>query len=541
MPNTARGGGISRKIAGGADRKRLKSVVGDLEIPDGMAVIVRTAGAERTKTEIKRDFEYLMRAWTDVRERTLESIAPALVYEEGSIVKRAIRDLYANDVDDVVVAGEEGYRAAKDLMRHLVPSHAKKVQLYRDPAVSLFRRYQVEDQLALIHNPRVQLRSGGYIVINPTEALVSIDVNSGRSTRERHIEETAFRTNLEAAEEIARQLRLRDLAGLIVIDFIDMESSRNQIQVERRLKEAMRHDRARIQIGRISHFGLLEMSRQRLRPSLAETSSVPCPHCDGTGLRRSTDSSALVILRAIEEEGARQKADEIVVHMAAPVALYILNQKRAALTEIEQRFAFHVVLADDDSLIPPVHRIERTKARTGPPIVIAAPEPLPPEPEDEFIEAAEEDIEIAEARRADAAAPEGETAEGGREAARDAGETRPGEGGVRRRRRRRGRGGRGAEDAQPGQPRRTDHDSHVRARDDHEQGFPAPAARPMPGEGGPVGEGDEQPEGAILGSGDQQPGEGQPASGETGGETGGEAGRRRRRRGPRGGRNRRRS
>ncbi|MBM3566544.1 MAG: Rne/Rng family ribonuclease, partial [Alphaproteobacteria bacterium] len=309
MPNTARGGGISRKIAGGADRKRLKSVVDELDIPDGMAVIVRTAGAERNKTEITRDYEYLLRAWTDVREKTLESIAPALVYEEGSIIKRAVRDLYSSELDEVIVSGESAYQTAKELMRHLVPSHAKKVKLYKDETVSLLRRYQVEDQLALIHNPRVQLRSGGYIVINPTEALVSIDVNSGRATRERHIEETALRTNLEAAEEIARQLRLRDLAGLIVIDFIDMESSRNQIQVERRLKEAMRHDRARIQIGRISHFGLLEMSRQRLRPSLVETSSVPCPHCDGTGLRRSTDSSALVILRAIEEEGVRQKAD----------------------------------------------------------------------------------------------------------------------------------------------------------------------------------------------------------------------------------------
>ena len=398
MPNTARGGGISRKIGGGADRQRLKSVVDELDIPDGMAVIVRTAGAERSKTEIHRDFEYLMRTWAEVRERTLESIAPALVYEEGSIIKRAIRDLYSSDIDEVIVAGEEGYRQARELMKLLVPSHVKRVQLFADPSVSLLRRHQVEDQLASIHNPQVQLRSGGYIVINQTEALVSIDVNSGRATRERHIEETAFRTNLEAAEEIARQLRLRDLAGLIVIDFIDMESNRNQAQVERRLKESMRHDRARIQIGRISHFGLLEMSRQRLRPSLIETSSVPCPYCGGTGIRRATDTSALTILRAIEDEGARGRAEEIVVHAATPIVLFILNQKRAALSELERRFAFRVVLAADDTLVPPAHRIDRTRARTGPPVVVAAPATPAPTPEDaEEIEAEDESAPIEDA------------------------------------------------------------------------------------------------------------------------------------------------
>ena len=449
MPNTARGGGISRKIAGGADRSRLKSVVGELDIPEGMAVIVRTAGAERTKIEIKRDYEYLIRSWTEVRERTLESIAPALVYEEGSIIKRAIRDLYASDIEEVIVAGDEAYRQARELMKLLVPSHIKRVKPYTDAIVSLLRRYQVEDYLASIHSPQVQLRSGGYIVINPTEALVSIDVNSGRATRERHIEETALKTNIEAAEEIARQLRLRDLAGLIVIDFIDMESSRNQAQVERRLKEAMRTDRARIQIGRISHFGLLEMSRQRLRPSLIETSSVPCPYCDGTGIRRATDTSALSVLRAIEDEGVRQRADEIAVHAATPIVLYILNQKRAAVSELERRFSFRVVLAADDTLIPPAHRIDRTKPRSGTPIVVAPPPALvaPAEGDAE----ADAGIEAAESEGATApeAIPSGDFPLTPHHADIGGGsEGHPGEGGERHgrgrgRRRRRGRGGRG--------------------------------------------------------------------------------------------------
>ena len=551
MPNTARGGGISRKIAGGADRKRLKSVVGDLSIPDGMAVIVRTAGAERTKTEIQRDYEYLSRAWSDVRERTLESIAPALVYEEGSIIKRAIRDLYSNDVGEVIVAGEQGYRTAKDLMRHLVPSHAKKVRLYQDPVVSLLRRYQVEDQLALIHNPRVQLRSGGYIVINPTEALVSIDVNSGRATRERHIEETALRTNLEAAEEIARQLRLRDLAGLIVIDFIDMESSRNQMQVERRLKESMRHDRARIQIGRISHFGLLEMSRQRLRPSLAETSSVPCPHCDGTGLRRSTDSSALAILRAIEEEGVKQKADEITVYVASAVALYILNQKRATLTEIERRFLIHVVLVNDDTLIPPAHRIERTKARTGPPLVIAQPEPLPPDPEDELIADEAEDLESV-APEGDLIEVVGERADAGEGRSREGRpredrprEDRPregrpddgrvGEDGRPRRRRRRGRG-RGRDEARPAsnpdQAPGPVHAEHPHGPSDHDSHVHLHMAQDLAGAPQPDIDLTEDRGAAAEAPGEARPRDGQSADGE--------GPRRKRRRGRRGGRNRRR-
>ena len=311
MPNTARGGGVSRRITSITDRRRLKDVLEELDIPEGMGVIVRTAGAERSKAEIKRDYAYLLRLWNEIRDLTLKSTAPALIYEEGNLIKRSIRDLYTRDLDEVLVEGEEGYRTAKAFMRTLMPSHAKRVQPYRDPQIGLLHRFQVESQIDAIHSPVAQLRSGGYIVINQTEALVSIDVNSGRSTRERNIEETALRTNLEAAEEIARQLRLRDLAGLIVIDFIDMEEHRNQISVERRLKEALKNDRARIQVGRISPFGLLEMSRQRLRPSLAEASTQPCPHCGGTGFIRSVESTALYVLRSIEEEGIRRRSAEI--------------------------------------------------------------------------------------------------------------------------------------------------------------------------------------------------------------------------------------
>ena len=331
MPNTARGGGVSRKITNLADRRRLKEILEELEIPEGMGVIVRTAGAERSKAEIKRDYEYLLRLWNEIRELTLRSTAPALIYEEGDLIKRSIRDLYTRDIDEVLVEGEEGYRTAKAFMKMLMPSHAKRVQPYRDPQIGLLHRFQVESQIDAIHSPVVQLRSGGYVVIDQTEALVAIDVNSGRSTRERNIEETALRTNLEAAEEIARQLRLRDLAGLIVIDFIDMEEHRNQGAVERRLKEALRSDRARIQVGRISPFGLLEMSRQRLRSSLTEASTQPCPHCGGTGFIRSTESTALYVLRSIEEEGMRRRSAEVCVYVPTTVALYILNHKRESL------------------------------------------------------------------------------------------------------------------------------------------------------------------------------------------------------------------
>jgi ribonuclease E len=365
MPNTARGGGISRKIANVSDRRRLKSILSELEIPEGVAVIVRTAGSKRTKAEIKRDYDYLMRLWNQVRETTLDSIAPSLVYEEGNLIKRAIRDLYTKDIEEVIIEGNDGYRTAKDFMKLLIPSHAKRVQPYKDEAIPLFHRYQIEGQLDAMHDPVVTLKSGGYIVIGQTEALVAIDVNSGKATRERNIEETAVQTNMEAAEEIARQLRLRDLAGLVVIDFIDMEVNRNQSKVERVMKDSMRIDRARIQMGRISHFGLLEMSRQRLRPSLMESSTEPCPHCNGTGGMRSTESAALSVIRSIEEEGMRSRASAITVHVCTAVALYILNQKRTSLEMIEARYEFGVLFANDDSLIAPNHRIERTVLKQG--------------------------------------------------------------------------------------------------------------------------------------------------------------------------------
>ncbi len=366
MPNTDKGGGISRKISNVKDRKRLKSVLSELNIPKGTAVIVRTAGAERSKAEIKRDFEYLMRLWSNIRDVTLQSQAPSLIYEEANLIKRSIRDMYSRDIDEVLVEGEEGYRTAKDFMKMLIPSHAKKVQPYRDESqIPLYHRYQVEGQLDAMHSAIVQLPSGGYIVINPTEALVAIDVNSGRSTKERNIEETALKTNLEAADEIARSLRLRDLAGLVVVDFIDMEISRNQSAVERRIKEAMKHDRARIQIGRISPFGLMEMSRQRLRPSFTETSTETCHYCHGTGVRRSLESTVLHILRVIEEEGIRRRSDEIILHVPTQVALYILNQKRDQLAAIEERYQMMVKLSGDDSLVSPEYKLERIKAKQG--------------------------------------------------------------------------------------------------------------------------------------------------------------------------------
>ena len=334
MPNTARGGGISRKITQPTDRKRLREIAGELEVPEGMGLIIRTAGAQRTKTEIKRDYDYLLRLWETVRDLTLKSTAPALVYEEGSLIKRSIRDLYNKDIDEVLVAGDDAYREAKDFMRMLMPSHAKNVKPYKEPE-PIFIRYQVERQLAAMFSPQVVLKSGGYIVINQTEALVSIDVNSGKATREHNIEDTALKTNLEASDEIARQLRLRDLAGLIVIDFIDMDERRNNRLVERRLKEALRHDRARIQVGRISHFGLLEMSRQRLRPGMLEGSTKPCPMCQGTGMVRSVESVALDILRSIEDRLITDGVVPLVATTAVDVALYILNQKRAHLNDIQ--------------------------------------------------------------------------------------------------------------------------------------------------------------------------------------------------------------
>jgi ribonuclease E len=412
MPNTARGGGVSRKITSVTDRRRLKDVLEELDIPEGMGVIVRTAGAERSKAEIKRDYEYLLRLWNEIRDLTLRSTAPALIYEEGNLIKRSIRDLYTRDIDEVLVEGDEGYRTAKAFMKMLMPSHARRVQPYRDTEIGLLHRFQVESQIDAIHSPIVQLRSGGYVVINQTEALVAIDVNSGRSTRDRNIEETAVRTNLEAAEEIARQLRLRDLAGLIVIDFIDMEENRNQAAVERRLKEALKNDRARIQVGRISPFGLLEMSRQRMRPSLVETSTQPCPHCGGTGFIRSTESTALYVLRSIEEEGMRRRSAEICVYVPTTVALYILNQKRDSLMQLETRYSLRVLVARDDALIPPAFRLERLRAYGPADAAVSPTPPLTQAPHIDEEEAEDEIEQAAETAESDLPEQQGEEERG---------------------------------------------------------------------------------------------------------------------------------
>ena len=365
MPNTARGGGISRKITNAQDRGRLKAIAEELDVPEGMGVILRTAGASRTKAEVKRDFEYLLRMWETVRETTLASSAPTLVYEEGSLIKRAIRDLYSKEVEEITVAGEAGYREAKEFMRLLMPSHINSVQLYRD-AAPIFANAGVEPQLDAMFSNQVTLKSGGYIVFNQTEALVAIDVNSGRSTREHNIEDTAVRTNLEAADEIARQLRLRDLAGLIVVDFIDMEESRNNRAVERRIKDALKNDRARIQVGRISHFGLLEMSRQRIRTGVLEGSTVTCPHCQGSGVVRSTASIALHVLRVLEDALIRSSTHDLTVQTRAPVALYILNQKRINLWDLERRFGVSIVVEADNALTGANYCVlERGEAATG--------------------------------------------------------------------------------------------------------------------------------------------------------------------------------
>ncbi len=356
MPNSNRGGGVSRKINNPADRKRLKSIVSELDIADGMAVIVRTAGSKRTKTEIKRDYSYLTKLWNDIRTNTMKSEAPSLIHEEGSLVKRAIRDIYTNDIEEVYVEGAESYKIAKNHMKMLIPSHAKRVVEFKGER-RLFQHHHVEDQLDKILHNEVTLKSGGYLVLNQTEALVAIDVNSGKATRERNIEETAVKTNLEAAEEIGRQLKLRDLSGLVVIDFIDMEENRNQHLVERRLKEALRNDRARIQVGGISHFGLLEMSRQRLRPSLVESISQTCPHCEGTGRVRSVNSSALHILRVLEEEITGIPSQELSIVVHTDVALYILNEKRATLLEVEQQANCKISIQADATLLENDYRL----------------------------------------------------------------------------------------------------------------------------------------------------------------------------------------
>lgn len=361
MPNALRGGGISRKITNVKDRKRLKSIIEDLKLPPTMALIIRTAGIERTKPEIKRDCDYLVKLWQEIREKTLTSIAPQLVYEEGDIIKKALRDQYTRDIDQIIIEGEEGYKTAKALMKALMPSHVKKVIQHEENNIPLFNKYGIEKQIDSIYNPVVTLKSGGYLVFGTTEALVAIDVNSGKATRERHIEETAYKTNLEAAEEVARQLRLRDLAGLVVIDFIDMDDHRSNEAVERKLKDAMRVDRARVQVGRISPFGLLELSRQRLRPNILESTSSPCAHCRGTGMVRSVESSALHLLRSLEEEAISRKTQEVNVFVPTAIALYVLNHKRTNLMEIETRLGMKVILSRDDSLTPPDFRIERLR------------------------------------------------------------------------------------------------------------------------------------------------------------------------------------
>ncbi|WP_420342052.1 Rne/Rng family ribonuclease [Paenirhodobacter sp.] len=363
MPNTARGGGISRKITNAADRKKLKEIAGELEVPQGAGLIIRTAGSQRTKTEIRRDYEYLMRLWEQIRELTLKSIAPAPIYEEGDLIKRSIRDLYSKDIDEVLVEGERGYAVAKDFMRMIMPSHARNVKHYAEQ-LPLFARFQVESYLGGMFNPVVQLKSGGYLVIGVTEALVAIDVNSGRATKEGSIEETALKTNLEAADEVARQLRLRDLAGLIVIDFIDMEERKNNSAVEKRLKEKLKTDRARIQVGRISGFGLMEMSRQRLRPGMLESTTQPCAHCHGTGLIRSDDSLALQVLRAIEEEGTRKRSREVLVKAPVAVANFLMNAKREHIASIEARYGMSVRVEADPALVSPDYAIEKFKTAT---------------------------------------------------------------------------------------------------------------------------------------------------------------------------------
>lgn len=435
MPNTMHGGGISRKISNGADRRKLKAMIDELNLPPTMGCIVRTAGMSRTKVEIKRDFDYLARLWDEIRENTLGSSAPALIHSDSDLVKRAIRDIYHKDIEEVLVEGDEGYKAAKQFMKLLMPSHARRVKQYADP-VSLYQRYGVEDQLAGMLNPVVQLKSGGYLVINPTEALVSIDINSGRSTREHNIEQTALSTNLEAAHEIARQLRLRDMAGLVVIDFIDMDHGSNVRKVERAMKDALKNDRARIQVGRISGFGLMEMSRQRLRTGVLEASTRPCPHCEGTGLVRTASSAGLSALRLIEEEAARGKGNKITLRASQEATFYLLNEKRRELREIEELYGVTVEILPDGETEGARMAVE---VSGPPPVARRSFAPIAPiedddddYPEDEEEEAEEEAAEERPARSRD-------REEGARD--REEGDT-DGEGRKRRRRRRRGRRGR---------------------------------------------------------------------------------------------------
>ncbi|MGC4390579.1 Rne/Rng family ribonuclease [Agrobacterium sp. M50-1] len=447
MPNTARGGGISRKITQPTDRKRLKEIARDLEVPQGMGVILRTAGANRTRVEIKRDFEYLMRLWENVRTLTLNSTAPCLVYEEGSLIKRSIRDLYNKDIGEIIVSGEEGYREAKDFMKMLMPSHAKVVQPYRD-IHPIFSRSGIEAQLDRMLQPQVTLKSGGYLIINQTEALVSIDVNSGRSTREHSIEETALTTNLEAAEEVARQLRLRDLAGLVVIDFIDMEEKRNNRAVEKKLKDCLKNDRARIQVGRISHFGLLEMSRQRIRASVLESTTQVCQHCGGTGHVRSESSIALHVLRGVEEYLLRNTTHNITVRCTPETALYLLNHKRGTIVDYEGRFGVSIIIAADAGVGAQHFAIDRGEAVENPVKIESLIQMLPSfvEEEDDFVAEVEEDEDEEEIVKAQTSEPRQQQPQGDN--------SEEGKRKRKRRRRRRGKGGQGdqngALDAQSG-------------------------------------------------------------------------------------------
>ncbi|MEO1548809.1 MAG: ribonuclease E/G [Pseudomonadota bacterium] len=454
MPNTARGGGISRKITNASDRKKLKEIANSIEVPEGAGLIIRTAGSNRTKTEIKRDYEYLLRQWEQIRELTLQSIAPAPIYEEGSLIRRSIRDLYSRDIDDILVEGERGYREAKDYMKMLMPSHAKNVKSYTE-ALPLFSRFNVEKTLDGMFNPTVQLRSGGYIVIDVTEALVAVDVNSGKATKEGSIEETALKTNLEAAEEVARQAKLRDLAGLIVIDFIDMEERRNNTAVEKRLKDRLKDDRARIQVGRISGFGLLEMSRQRLRPGMLEATTTPCAHCHGTGRVRSADSMALAVMRELEEEGVRRRSKEVLVTVPVEIANYMLNQKREHVAMIETRFGLSVRIEGDPTLISPDYKVERFKTATR---IVPEPEMLNTIAITSMPDLVEEDEDedtpvVAEAETAEA--PEGED--------------QP----KRKRRRRRRRGGKGRSGEGDGQAEAQD---GAEAADEHAEASEAEAS-----------------------------------------------------------------
>jgi ribonuclease E len=518
MPNTARGGGISRKITSAEDRRRLKEIAQELEVPEGMGVILRTAGAARTKTEVKRDFEYLLRLWETVRDLTLKSTAPKLVYEEGSLVKRSIRDLYNKDIDEILVAGEHAYLEAKDFMRMLMPSHAKNVKPYRD-TLPIFTRYGIESQLDAMFTPVMQLRSGGYIVLNQTEALVAIDVNSGRATREHHIEDTALKTNMEAAEEIARQLRLRDLAGLVVIDFIDMDEKRNNRAVERRLKECLRHDRARIQVGHISHFGLLEMSRQRIRSSVLESSTEKCPHCGGTGHMRSVSSVVLQLLRSLEEMLLKGATHNLTVRTRTEIALYLLNQKRAHLRALEERFRITIMVSADPTVggqvtflidkNEQVHSLEQAKAIAAQPAnlmpIVPEEEPEEGEEEEEMLEAQRTGAEgepVEEHERAESYAQDTQDREEQGEADEQGAE--PGTGRKRRRRRRGRRGGEAREGGAPERER-------------------LEAAPPAPGGEADEAEADEAGVEAV-------------AEESAGGEANGDGERRRRRRGRRGGR-----